>query len=374
MINKVLIFGRYPQNMNVGGPMGFYAQNLQGFSGKYFDTSEYHIHYPKWFLYARKLVGPKLLPIDRLIKRDLKLARIPEKLPFKDWLKETILTFKYSTASDYAFLYFHDLYTYSAVKHLIKPHQKVIFQPHSPEHISKETRYFSDDREVHEWCLKMEQETFSEIEHFVFPHEGAREIYEDLLPENSTSHYILSGCKPKLASAPKEMDKTKINLLFIGRRNAIKGYDIIIKAFEKAYSKNKDLRLYLLGNRNEEEEIEGVIDVGFSTEPENWLAGCDYLLNLNRQSYFDLILMETLSVGTPIILHPNQGHSYFLHNSSSGIKLVPNLEVDSLATSFENLSKPSSENRAENKKMYLETFTDVLYRERVDSFCKEILA
>ena len=43
--------------------------------------------------------------------------------------------------------------------------------------------------------------------------------------------------------------------MYIGRRNKIKGFDIVIEAFRKAREKRKDINLVIIGNGEKIEEV-----------------------------------------------------------------------------------------------------------------------
>ena len=63
--------------------------------------------------------------------------------------------------------------------------------------------------------------------------------------------------------------------------------------------------------------------MGFSVRVHDWLASCDYLVSANRQSYVDMVILEALSVGTPIMMTMNAGHEIF-RRQSSGIQEILN--------------------------------------------------
>lgn len=46
----------------------------------------------------------------------------------------------------------------------------------------------------------------------------------------------------------KLIDNSKINLMFIGRRNKIKGFDILINTFNEISQYRDDLNLILIGS------------------------------------------------------------------------------------------------------------------------------
>src|SRR5690606_18643826 len=127
--------------------------------------------------------------------------------------------------------------------------------------------------------------------------------------------YILSGAQSQKDLRAYPLDNSKINLLYIGRRNNIKGFDRVMEAFQQASSIRNDINLILIGAGS---KIEGknIYDIGFSNTPQNWYNSVDYVINANRKSYFDLSVIEALSANAKIILDANFGHKFYLNKSS----------------------------------------------------------
>ena len=118
-------------------------------------------------------------------------------------------------------------------------------------------------------------------------------------------------------------------------------------------------------------DIEGVYDIGFSKNPELWINSVDYLLNCNKQSYFDLVLMETLSLGTPVVLIPNFGHDFFIKKTSKGVRIIE--KIEELPDFFKTIDKKKDiEMINDNKKLFNEHFTKDLYQSRLKVFCKSL--
>ena len=178
----------------------------------------------------------------------MKKAELNKVNPWYEWLVETILLYKYSAAKKYKYIYFHDLFTYNVVKHLIPKDQKVIFQPHSPELISQETKYTSNDSSVIDWVKNAEISIFEKSDILVFPNKGAQSIYKYLINENQKISYILSGCLEKKESKIIPIDQSSINFIYVGRRTNIKGFDKILNSFKEARKIRNDIKLFLLGN------------------------------------------------------------------------------------------------------------------------------
>ena len=97
----------------------------------------------------------------------------------------------------------------------------------------------------------------------VFPNEGCVSIYETLITDKSKIKYILSGAKKNYNNGEQnnyKLPEDKINLMYIGRRNKIKGFDIVLETFRKVREKRKDINLIIIGNGEKIEE-EGIINI-----------------------------------------------------------------------------------------------------------------
>jgi len=130
------------------------------------------------------------------------------------------------------------------------------------------------------------------------------------------------------------------------------------------------MRLILVGGGNAVSHP-GVIDVGFSPEPAAWIASCDYIVSANRQSYFDLSIMEALSLGTPAIICCTGGHKEFLNLASEGIVALEAADATALCHAFLQCKIPRAENQKaveSNLALYGRFWTSSKYRERIEEF------
>jgi glycosyltransferase involved in cell wall biosynthesis len=373
MIRKILVFSHYAPNSNVGGPMGFYNQNIANSNGKYYETLDYYIEFPKWFNILSRIFGQKIMK-QIIFWRILKRIRPPKNFPMNEMITNTISKYYFSEARKFSHIFVHDIYTYYSIKFLKPKFQKIIFQPHSPELFSEEVQYISDRKADKEFVLKIERDLFNNVNNYVFPNIGAVEIYSSLIKKHHEIHFLNSACTSKKVFSSQKMNKNKINLVFIGRRNKIKGFDIILETFRRVRQIRKDVELYLIGKGEIKVIEDGVNDIGHTQNPLSWISSCDIVINVNRQSYFDLVLMETLSVGTPIILFTNGGHKIFKEKyKSSGIYPLDNqIDLEKFLLS-KNLSKKNNEQVKENIRIYNENFTPEIYQQNLDSLCKQII-
>jgi len=164
------------------------------------------------------------------------------------------------------------------------------------------------------------------------------------------------------------LDPQYIYYLDLGRRAAIKGFDVVIEAFRRAHAVDSSMRLLLVGGGERVDEP-GILDIGRSEEPADSLSACDYLISANRQSYFHLSVMESLSLGTPMIIACTGGHRFFSGLGSPGISPIPSADTAALFGALLENRKKRAGNAvgvAANKLLHEEVLANYRYRERLD--------
>jgi glycosyltransferase involved in cell wall biosynthesis len=366
-----LIFCNYQMRPTDGGPSGFLAQNLLGHESPYYHLGQFHGEPPR-SRWQRLRQGYLSYGRAGILK---KIGLAPDS-HWGGWILSARHTFKRENAGDYPCLWFHDIWTAAACLDLLRPDQKVILQAHCPELPSEEAASLGINPADVEWTRSAQRRAFARANVVVFPNPGARRIYESLLPPNTRVEFLLSGCQGLKPRCQLPFDPKYIYHLYLGRRNAIKGFDIIMDAFQQAYQEDASLRLMLVGS-GDRVQHPGVIDIGRSEDPGLWIANCDYFLNANRQSYFDLSVMEALSLGTPLIVACTSGHQFYAEMSSPGIIALPQAESGLLAKAMlMNRTKRAANAPATNanQRIFDEQLSSLHYRRRLEQMLPQLLA
>lgn len=373
--DKVLIFNNYTLNYNDGGPSGFIAQNLLDHSSKYYELNSSGII--SYTSLKRQIFNKISTYISNRTKKEFKAAGLNYTDEFQWWCFNAQKIFKHIQGNKYKYIYFHDVWQLKSCLPLIHPSQVIILQSHCPElpldEIASQSKFTQLDIE---WCKAAERDAFNRADILIFPNYDSTKIYNSLISPKSTIYYLISGAK-EVQDLRKYPINDKIQLVYIGRRNKIKGFDIILEAFQNAYQVRKDINLILIG-KGEKIEINGVYDIGFSTTPHHWIYNCDYVLNCNRQSYLDLSVLETLSIGTPLIISTNFGHKEFAEETSEGIIDIGEPTVDNLTNALLSpyLIKKETNTQAvkENKLLFKRKYSDCIYRKNLDELLQKIIA
>lgn len=365
MLKKVLLFSNYHFDNYQGGPSGFINQNILGHEIDNLITLQ---------ILQQKSSTSRFREICKKIAK--KTSELILKNNNKIWLDSFIQNsgneYKRLQCSQFRYVYFHDIFSLYGCLKYIPASQQIILQSHAPQLVSEEFRELGHNIESIVKIQEIEKRAFERANILIFPHDGARVIYDSIIDQQSNIFYILSASRAIINTSQLPLDNS-INLLFIGRRNQIKGFDLLLESFKLLRSSRKDINLLVAGN-GEKIDQEGVITLGH-INPDNWIASVDYVINLNRNSYFDLSVMEVLSTGTPLIITLTGGHIFF-KGKSNGIIELEKMEMEYLIKVLKNLRKLSIEERNEmtrnNQLLYFDNFTPRHYRSRLENFIKNL--
>lgn len=225
---------------------------------------------------------------------------------------------------------------------------KIIFTSHMPEAPSCENfslcieQGYSLDKakKIKELWKVIEQKAFNYADLFIFPSKEAMEPYFDTISNfssllNSKPLYFVQSGVVRLHTDLDDGDifkkynlppsfKNKKIISYIGRHNSIKGYDLLIKVAKKILN-NRDDVLFLIGGK-----INSMIqfpknlitwkECGF-VEPSEILKISNLFVLPNKRTFFDLILLEVLSSGIPVLASNTGGNKTVYSNSNNLIYL-----------------------------------------------------
>jgi glycosyltransferase involved in cell wall biosynthesis len=283
------VYFPYGRDPRAGGPSGFISQNFAEAP-------------PDGYAITPDLTELPRNPFPTLISAARQGASLTRVVPRGRHDARRRQKFFLSGAHRADTLWFHDSGTFGDVADLVSPQQGVIYQPHTPVKPWEEI----EDREQREKREATTLALFERADHVVLPSRHCVEIFEALITPSKLV-IIESACAAPDSFAPIPLDPGATYFLFIGRRNHIKGFDIAIEGFRLAHEKSSKLRLLLIG-QGPKVSAPGVIDLGPQQRVHDWIASVDCVVNTNRQSYFDLSVMEALAVGRPLIFTMTGGH------------------------------------------------------------------
>lgn len=165
-----------------------------------------------------------------------------------------------------------------------------------------------------------------------FPTEESMEGYYQSWPDfkniikNKSIYFATTGSAVKNITQSPEAMRKQLNipndakvLLYMGRFIDIRGFDILIEAANNILNKYNNIYFVIVGE-NIEMPIKSKywIQLPFTKDPGSFINMADACLCPNRGSFFDLSMIEILSLGKPIICSYVGGYKW-LKDKTSGV-------------------------------------------------------
>lgn len=172
----------------------------------------------------------------------------------------------------------------------------------------------------------------------IFPTPEALDPYDATWPTFRTdmahkpTYFVPTGAEPLPPSALQDPRdhfgvQDRFVLSFLGRHNAIKGYDFLCSAGLDLLASEPSATFLIAGKPEPMTPPvhDRWIEIGWTTTPQDVIAACDVFVLPNRLTYFDLVVLEVMSAGR-IILASNTGGNRSFDGRSPGIVLFDGQE------------------------------------------------
>lgn len=371
-MKKLLIYFPERKILPKGGPSGYLYNLRKGLEE--IENDEIQISFyndGKTSIEENAELKNKVPKRIKDIRRVLKYARY---LKRKNAYDENVLK--------YDFIHFHkteDLYMAREMMENFKG--KIILTSHSPCIAYKEiiARLHPLDYKIFkkqiDKLVKMEEYAFAKADYIIFPCKDAEEPYYNTWQdygkyrEEKKYRYLptgIIGCKAKedrkTICEKYGIPEDAFIVSYVGRHNEIKGYDELKRLGEKVLSKNDNIYFLIAGR---EGPLNGLkhkrwIEVGWTNDPHSIISASDVFVLPNKETYFDLVLLEVMSLGIPVILSNTGGNKYFKKFNSQSLMHYDKIEeVEKIITDF---SQNSKEDRhrigMQNKEIFEENFNE----------------
>lgn len=247
----------------------------------------------------------------------------------------------------YDMIHFHSIDAmYLCRKTLENYKGKVILTSHSPCAKYKEKLAWLnpvDYKLFKKWVEKIEMMdaySFNRADYIIFPCKEAEEPYYhtweryEQLRDERKYRYMPTGIIGCTAKVSREEYRKRYGIpqdtfviSYAGRHNEIKGY-ADLKKLGEILLKNKNVYFLIAGK---EEPMTGLtdnrwIEIGWTNDPHSLIAASDVFVLPNHETYFDLILLEVLSLGIPVVMSRTGGNKYFEQFKQPGLKFYNTLE------------------------------------------------
>lgn len=183
---------------------------------------------------------------------------------------------------------------------------------------------------------------YNKLDRVVFVAQRTRENFMGLFPEIKVPVQVIHNVNDfdKIKNMAQDsisidLSEKKLNLCAVNRLFAVKGFDRLIMAFERLKDTGliDDVRLYILGNGPERENLEqliienGLTDhiklLGFDPNPYKYVSKMDLFVCTSYREGYSTATTEAIALGVPVFTTDCSGMEEILDGGKFGM-IVPN--------------------------------------------------
>jgi glycosyltransferase involved in cell wall biosynthesis len=398
-MKRVLIWDKNAKINNSGGPAG-YMWNIK----QYLDAN------PK----DEVKFYSDILNIDKPVKRTFKhlhpiriLLYILDifRVPLAKQLLGTYFSVGNLTSEEkekikaFDYVHFHSVSMMNAYGKQIKTlGLKTILTTHSPElgideifsGSYKYSLFLKRHKKVKNFFVKREKKYLEKADYLMYPVPQVKECFFDSDAEK-IKEYLLSNQK-KIFYVPTgiidqneneiqhshyldglNIPKEAIKICYVGRHNEIKGYPYLKRIAKEILKLRRDVYFIIGGQQSEELPLEDKnwIELGW-VQTKSLLKEIDYFILPNKVTYFDIIALEILRAGVPLITTYTGGNKYLSTVNTGGIQFISNDDVKEAVKAILSLVDGGIQNKGIlNRCLFEKEFSMAHYIDRyVDSIQK----
>lgn len=236
---------------------------------------------------------------------------------------------------------------------------KIVFTPHSPEasYIEVLASLRANNKKykfkkLEKFLKEIDVETFRKVDYLIFPSKEAMEPYYETLPEfkeiieDKKIYFMMTGTKALEYTKDRQQIRAQYNIpsdafviSYVGRHNWVKGFSNLVEFSKELLYKNKDIYILTAGTGDIKPlDHERWIDVGWTNDPGAIINASDIFVLPNNRTYFDLILLEVISLGKPV-LASKTGGNITVANYTDGVILYDKNNIDDFLSNIEKVYK-----------------------------------
>ena len=377
---KILIYKKEEDLKPIGGPSG-YLFNLNSGLKKIKNTE----------ISFLKGTQKKENKVKQMIKKNSFLRPFVKKIMDKKWNRNIYNFYIKNATADvnidfnaYDIIHFHSTSDmYDVRENLKKYKNKVVLTSHSPKPLHLELQDNLKENHVRNICKyrglsKIDTYAFSRADYIIFPCQEAEEpyyhqwdLYKEIHHINKHKYrYLLTGLKEVRAKVSKEDVLEKYNIpknafliSYVGRHNEVKGYDVLKQIGKEILNKQQDIYFIIAGKEGPIYRLKHKkwIEIGWTNDPHSLINASDLFILPNKETYFDLIFLEVLSLGVPLLVSDTGGNKYFKKFKDAGIFYFHTVKeaVDEIQK-IKNISD-LDKYKERNKKIFQEYFIDEVF-------------
>lgn len=214
--------------------------------------------------------------------------------------------------------------------------------------------------------MREECRAYDLSDYIMFPCEGAREPYEKdaqvrvaFQRNNHKFFYVPSSIVDYTVDVESAQKLSELGIpeeafviTYFGRHISVKGYDILCTIADKLLEKHPNLYFVCAGKGDINPPTHPRWkELGFISNVDDLLPQGDLYILPNRETYFDLITLQILRAGVPLILSTTGGNKYFQQLSTTETIGMKFFDIEDIAM-LENLVSEAIEMRQANPSIY----------------------
>lgn len=287
---------------------------------------------------------------------------------------------------------------YKQRKSLEKYEGKVLLTSHSPIPLAQELysacatnferRYFAKRIDKFE---EMDRWSFIHADYIIFPCPEAEEPYQKNWKaytqikelKKDCYRYVLTGISPRIANFPKDKVRSMYGIslndfvvVYVGRHNEVKGYGNLKKIGKSILKNDSNIKFLIAGKEAPLTRLKDPawIEVGFTEDPYSIISAADVFILPNNETYFDLVMIEVLSLGKIVIASRTGGNKYYEKVGVKGVFLYNTLE-EAVDIIYKVKCMTNNEKKAleeSNKRFYQENLTSKVFYENYKKMIVEL--
>ncbi len=187
-------------------------------------------------------------------------------------------------------------------------------------------------QKIRQKLLALDLDAFRQADIIIFPCKEAMEPYyatcndfADVM-HGKDIRFVLTGImKPEISVAkPLPEFENKFKMVFAGRHNSVKGYDLLTEAVPQFLDRTDSVML-VAGQAGPlaAPAHTNWKEFGWLSVPGELIRAADVFILANRQTYFDLVAIEVMSMGIPLLASATGGNKKLAELSNGVILFEP---------------------------------------------------
>lgn len=342
---KVLIYMAYNTLKPTGGPRG-YLYNLDKGLKDIVDDEMEICYLPNHVKEKHKALFSRLPKTVKQVYFDYVMLKRTRQL-----LDDSVSHYSTIDLNQYDMIHFHSSLTLLSVRDSLKTYKGIVLLTnHSPKPQHREwiedvisAKEYKRHAAIYDQLSGLEAKSYDLADYIVFPCEEAEEpcinnwrLYREIKEKNSKKYkYVLTGTGLPLKTLDRDEVCKKYNIPrdaliinYVGRHNTTKGYDLLLKIGEKILEKHKNVYFLIAGKEGPLYGLkhERWIEAGWISDPGTYYSSSDIFILPNKETYFDLVMLEALASETVILASKTGGNKYFEKYNSDGILLYSDID------------------------------------------------